>query len=71
MGRLPKAKNEHAFLKLAVYGKTGNGKTLTSQAWRHSSASASPASTRSAEASSIASIFPRGPCIQRRSTSIV
>jgi hypothetical protein len=33
MGKFVKAKSEQAFLKLALYGKPGSGKTLTSLLW--------------------------------------
>ena len=33
MGKFVKAKNEQAFLKLALYGKPGGGKSLTSLLW--------------------------------------
>ena len=33
MGKFQKAKSEQAYLKLALYGKTGSGKTLTSLLW--------------------------------------
>ncbi len=38
MGKFVKAKSEQAFFKVALYGKTGSGKTLTScsgpKGWR-------------------------------------
>jgi hypothetical protein len=33
MGKFSKAKSEQAFFKVALYGKTGSGKTLTSLLW--------------------------------------
>ena len=33
MGKFVKAKSEQAFFKVALYGKTGSGKTLTSLLW--------------------------------------